>query len=118
MLSLRFVVVSLLVCGFFVGCRTNETPEAQVHDLEITASIESKIASDVGLSTVPKVSVNSTNGIVTLSGQVDCGRDQGQIEAIAKSVPHIVRVVSNLQVQTSTSSRASWPIAFSTTAAG
>ncbi len=99
------VLIPLLLCGFFLGCRTNETPEAQVHDLEITASIKSKMASDVGLATVPNVAVNSTNGIVTLSGQVDSAATKTRIEAIAKSVPHVVRVVNNIQVQASTSSR-------------
>ncbi len=108
----------LLLCGVFAGCRTNETPEAQVHDMEITASIKSKMASDVGLSTVPNVSVNSTNGIVTLSGQVDSAATKAKIETLAKSVPHVVRVVNNLQVQTPTSSRVSSPAFVSTTAAG
>ncbi len=101
----------MLLCGFLLGCRTNETPEAQVHDLEITASIKSKMASDVGLATVPNVSVNSTNGIVTLSGQVDSAATKAKIEGIAKSVPHVVRVVNNLQVQASTSSRVFYPVA-------
>lgn len=39
--------------------------------MEITANVKTKLASDVGLSTVPDISVNSTNGVVTLSGQVD-----------------------------------------------
>jgi hypothetical protein len=29
------------------GCRTNESPEGQVDDLEITAQLKSKLASDV-----------------------------------------------------------------------
>jgi osmotically-inducible protein OsmY len=80
------------------ACRTNESPEQQVNDLEITASVKSKLASDVGLSTVPNISVNSTNGVVTLSGQVDTAAQRAQAESIARSAPHVVRVVDNLQV--------------------
>ena len=86
-----------LVCAL-VGCRTNETPRQQVDDLEITASIKSKLASDVGLSTVPDVSVNSTDGVVTLSGSVDSAATKSRVETIARNVPKVTRVVDNIQV--------------------
>jgi BON domain len=88
----------ILVCVLLPACRTNESPEAQVNDLEITANVKSKLASDVGLSSVPNISVNSTNGVVTLSGQVSKAGDKAKAEAIAKSVPHVVRVINDLQV--------------------
>ena len=44
-----------------VACRTNESPEGQVDDAQITAQVKSKLASEVGLSTVTNISVNSTN---------------------------------------------------------
>jgi hyperosmotically inducible periplasmic protein len=94
----------LLLClaaGLF-GCRTNSSPEQQVHDLEITADVKSKLASDVGLSTVPNISVNSTNGVVTLSGQVDSDAQKAKAESLAKGVPHVARVVDNLQVAAAT----------------
>ncbi len=86
-----------LVCSL-VGCRTNETPREQVNDLEITANIKSKLASDIGLSTVPDVSVNSTEGVVTLSGSVDSDATKARVESIARGVPKVVRVVDSLQV--------------------
>lgn len=64
-------LIPVLLAAALLGCRTNESPEGQVHDMEITANVKTKLASDVGLSTVPDISVNSTNGVVTLSGQVD-----------------------------------------------
>jgi hyperosmotically inducible protein len=80
------------------ACRTNESPEGQVNDLEITASVKSKLAGDLGLSTVPNISVNSTNGVVTLSGQVDTAATREKAEAIARAVPHVTRVVNKLQI--------------------
>ena len=88
----------LLFLLLLPACRTNESPEGQVNDLEITASVKSKLASDLGLTTVPNISVNSTNGVVTLSGQVDNAATKTKAEAIAKGVPHVVRVVDNLQI--------------------
>src|ERR1700722_1078344 len=94
----RFLLALTLSGVLLTGCRTNETPAAQVNDIEITASVKSKLASDVGLSTVPDISVNSTNGVVTLSGAVDSAGTKERAETIARSVPKVVRVVDNLQI--------------------
>jgi hyperosmotically inducible protein len=93
---LRYLPLLLLL--LLPGCRTNESPEQQVNDLEITATVKSKLASDVGLSTVPNIAVNSTNGVVTLSGQVDTADQRAKVESIARSTPHVVRVVDNIQI--------------------
>jgi hyperosmotically inducible periplasmic protein len=95
---MKTLALSLALACALVGCRTNETPRQQVDDLEITANIKSKLASDVGLSTVPDVSVNSTNGVVTLSGSVDSAATKSRVETIARNVPKVVRLVDNLQV--------------------
>jgi hyperosmotically inducible periplasmic protein len=90
----------LLVFAFALlpACRTNESPEGQVNDLKIATEVKSKLASDVGLSSVTNISVNSTNRVVTLSGQVDSPEIQTKAEAAAKSVPGAARVVDTLQV--------------------
>ncbi len=88
----------LLLCAALLGCRTNETPEGQVDDLQITAQVKSKLASDVGVSTMTNISVNSTNGVVTLAGQVDSSSAKEKAEGIVRAVPKVVRVVDNLQV--------------------
>jgi osmotically-inducible protein OsmY len=94
--------IAMLLLGVtvlaIVACRTNESPEMQVDDVQITAQIKSKLAADVGLSTVTNISVNSTNGIVTLAGQVDSEPTKAKAEAAAKSVPKVIRVIDNLQV--------------------
>jgi len=90
----------LALLALLVGCRTNESPEGQVNDLEITAQLKSKLAADVGLSSMTNISVNSTNGVVTLSGQVDSETAKAKAEALATAVPKVVRVVNNLQVVT------------------
>jgi hyperosmotically inducible periplasmic protein len=96
---MKFLLL-LAVIGSLIGCRTNESPEGQVHDLEISAQVRSKLASDVGLSSVTNISINSTNGVVTLSGQVDSEDAKTKAENVARSVPKVVRVVNNLQVAT------------------
>ena len=91
-------LIPLILAAALFGCRTNSSPEQQVRDLQITTDVKTKLASDEGLSTVPNVAVNSTNGVVTLSGQVDSAAAKAKAESIAGSVPHVVRVVDNLQV--------------------
>jgi osmotically-inducible protein OsmY len=94
-----FLLLSLLVTFSWVGCRTNETPEAQVNDLEITTQLKSKLAAaDVGLSTMTNISVNFTNGVVTLAGSVDSADAKAKAEALARAIPKEVRVVNNLQI--------------------
>jgi hyperosmotically inducible protein len=95
---MKALALSLVLFFALVGCRTNETPREQVDDMEITAKVKSKLASDVGLSTVPDVSVNSTNGVVTLSGSVDSATTKGRIDTIARGIPKVVRVENNLQI--------------------
>ena len=98
---MRYVLSALLLASL-IGCRTNESPEAQVDDLQITAQVTSKLASDIGVSSVTNISVNSTNAVVTLSGLVNSAEIKGKAESIARSVPKVARVVNNLQIASRT----------------
>jgi hyperosmotically inducible protein len=91
-------LLALFLFALLIGCRTNESPKGQVDDFQITTQIKAKLASDVGPSSLANVSVNSTNAVVTLSGQVDSANAKAKAETVAKSVPKVVRVVNNLQV--------------------
>ena len=97
---MRPILLLLILCACLAGpaCRTNESPEAQVDDLQIATQIKANLASDVGASTVTNIAVNSTNGVVTLSGQVDSAEAKAKALAIAKGAPKVVRVVDSLQI--------------------
>ncbi|HUK17647.1 MAG TPA: BON domain-containing protein [Bryobacteraceae bacterium] len=97
---MRALLVAGMACLLLGGCRTNESPEGQVDDLKISTQVKAKLAQDVGLATVPNISVNSTNGVVTLSGQVDSDAQRSKAEDLAKSVNNVKKVVDNLQVAT------------------
>ena len=92
---LLFTAVVLLAS---VGCRTNETPEQQVRDAKITANVKSKLASDLGPSSVTNISVNVTNGVVTLAGSVDDSAEKSKALAAAQALPEVARVNDDLQV--------------------
>jgi hypothetical protein len=91
-------IPALAILFSLVACRTNESPEAQVDDLQITTEVKAKLASDIGVSSVTNISVNSTNGVVTLAGQVDSSDIKTKAAAIARALPKVTRVVDNLQV--------------------
>ena len=93
-------ISAIILLVLLAACRTNESPEAQVDDLKITAQVKSKMASDIGVSSVTNISVNSTNGVVTLAGQVDTPAIKAKAVEIARAVPKVTRVVDNLQVTT------------------
>ena len=96
---MRFLVtIVLLMLIPELGCRTNESPEQQVTDAKITASVKSKLAEDLGPSTVTNISVNVTNGVATLAGTVHNAAEKSKAIAIAQGVPNVVRVNDNLQI--------------------
>ena len=81
------------------ACRPNETVEGQARDTKIKTQIKSKLASDVGASTLTALSVDVTNGVVTLAGPVHSEEEKARVESVAKSVEGVVSVNNALQVQ-------------------
>ena len=95
---MRIFLTLALFAAFVAGCRTNQTPQGQLNDLKIATQLRTKLASDMGPATLANISVNSTNGVVTLAGQVDTATAKAQAETEARGIPNVVRVVNNLQV--------------------
>jgi osmotically-inducible protein OsmY len=93
---MRFLLVLLLLGA--VACRTNETPESQVNDAEILASVKAKLAEGLGATTVTNISVNVTNGVVTLSGTAHNADEKSKAISIAQAVPKVVSVNDSLQI--------------------
>jgi osmotically-inducible protein OsmY len=89
-------VIVVLMLG--IGCRTNESPEQQVNDDKIMASVKSKLAQELGPSTMTNISVNVTNGVVTLAGTVHNSEEKSKAVAIAQGVPNVIHVNDNLQI--------------------
>lgn len=94
----RLVSGILLALVLLAACRTNVTPEQQVRDAEIVTRVKAKLAQELGVGTVTNISVNSTNGVVTLSGQVDNSARKEKAAGIARTVPNVTQVNNNLQV--------------------
>jgi len=94
------VLLCVAILAFSVGCGTAQSPRRQVDDAAISARIKAKLASDVSLSSVTNIDVNTTNGVVTLAGQVESEDVRHRAEQIAGGVEGVVSVSNNLQVET------------------
>ena len=92
-------VAVLALVSFAAACKTTTSPGTQVDDAAIKASVKAKLAADVKLSTLTNIEVNSTNGVVTLAGEVRDESDRVAAVAVARSVDGVVRVNNNLQVK-------------------
>ncbi len=92
------ILAAAAAAGILAGCRATQAPEAQVRDAEITAEVRRGLASELGLQTMTNVDVNTTNGVVTLAGEVRTPSDRELAEVIARRVPDVRSVNNNLQV--------------------
>jgi len=95
-LLLAFSVAGTVTVG---GCRTTQSAGTQVDDAGIKIAVKAKLAKDVRFSTLTNIEVNSTNGIVTLAGQVKSNEDRVAAAEIARSVDGVVKVNNELQVE-------------------
>lgn len=97
--GLMGVAAIVVLASFVAGCKTSTSAGTQVDDAAIKTSVKAKLAADVKLSTLTNIEVNSTNGVVTLAGQVDNPDQKRMAGDVARSVEHVVRVNNNLQVK-------------------
>ncbi len=83
------LLASLLVVG--VACTK------AVDDNQVTSQIQAKLNEDSGLQGKP-ITVQTSGGVVTLSGTVDNDAQRAAASRYASAVPGIKEVVNNLQV--------------------
>lgn len=84
---------------FAEGCNTTQPPNRQLSDVQITTRVKAKLASDIGGSSLTNVDVTTTNGVVTLSGQVQNADIKQKADTVTISVPGVTAVNNNIQVQ-------------------
>ena len=90
---------ALVVLFFMTGCQalTGQTVGESMDDSMITSSVKSQLASDK-LVTLTRVEVETNNGIVYLTGQVQTAEQRSHIGSIASQVKGVKKVVNNVQV--------------------
>ena len=85
--------------GGWTACKSTQTIGEQTDDAGIKASVKAKLAQDVRFSTLTNIEVNSTNGVVTLAGQVHNIDEKRAAERVAASVAGVKKVNNELQVE-------------------
>jgi len=91
--------IALFAVALAGACKTTTSAGRQVDDASIKSAVKAKLAADVKLSTLTNIEVNSTNGVVTLAGQVRDESDRVAAERVAMSVDGVVRVNNELQIK-------------------
>jgi hyperosmotically inducible protein len=91
--------VTLVILFFMTGCQamTGQTMGEQIDDSYITGAVKTKLASDK-LASLTRVEIETNNGVVYLTGQVQSAEQRSHVGSVASQVKGVKRVVNNLQV--------------------
>ena len=89
----------LVFLMLLAGCQsmTGETVGETVDDTGITTRVKSALAADKG-SSLTRVGVETTRGVVHLTGVVQSSADRSRAEQVTRTVSGVRGVNNNLQV--------------------
>lgn len=88
--------IVLFVLSGMIACK--ESASSKMSDSEITSAVQEKLRSDVNVGS-SDIQVETNEGKVTLTGEVDSLVDSNQAIALAKSIPQVKSVQSELEVK-------------------
>lgn len=82
------------------GCQalTGSTVGENIDDTGITTRVKAALAADKG-ATLTRVGVETTRGVVQLSGVVESAADRSRAEQVTRTVSGVKSVANNLQVR-------------------
>jgi hyperosmotically inducible periplasmic protein len=89
---------AVVLVAFVSGCTTTQSPKRQIDDNAITAAVKAKLTA-ARFSNIVNVDVNTTNGIVTLAGEVPNARVKADAEREVRTVDGVRGINNNLQVK-------------------
>jgi osmotically-inducible protein OsmY len=95
----RRLVAIVFVLGLGAGCQstTGESAGRNIDDATITTEVKAKLTAE-SAANLTRVNVNTTNGQVSLVGNVPTPADRARAEQLARSVKGVQKVANNLQV--------------------
>ncbi len=93
------LAVILVVLFFMTGCQatTGETAGQNMDDSTLTTSVKTSLAGE-RLNTLTRVGVETNNGVVYLTGEVETAAEKSRAGTVASQVKGVKKVVNNLQV--------------------
>jgi hyperosmotically inducible protein len=99
MRKVRFLVSVIAVSLLLASCQamTGRSAGRNVDDAALTASVNAALVADKA-SNFTRIDVDTTSGVVSLTGTVETAEQRQRAEQIAGRVDGVKRVVNNLQV--------------------
>jgi hyperosmotically inducible protein len=97
--TFKILTVTLAVLFFLNGCQamTGETAGQNIDDGTLTTYVKTQLAGE-RLNTLSRVGVETNNGIVYLTGEVETATEKSRAGTVASQVKGVKKVVNNLQV--------------------
>ncbi len=94
----RLTVMAVFLL-LMAGCQamTGETAGQNIDDGTLTTSVKTSLAGE-RLNTLTRVGVETNNGIVVLTGEVETAAEKSRAGTVASQVKGVKQVVNNLQV--------------------
>lgn len=91
-MKMLFMILLAALAFTYVGCNTQT-----LDDVGISAKVKGSLATDTETSAI-KIGVDTTNGVVTLSGVVPTEREKAKAEQIARNTEGVKQVVNNISI--------------------
>ena len=94
----RWLLLGVLVAGLAGCAHGGEQTGAYVDDSWITVKIKSEMVSDKNVH-ARDISVNTTKGVVTLSGTAATWEESNKAAEIARRIPGVKEVENDISIQ-------------------
>jgi hyperosmotically inducible periplasmic protein len=97
--AFKRLTVTLALLFFMTGCQamTGETAGQNIDDGTLTTYVKTQLAGE-RLNTLSRVGVETNNGIVYLTGEVETATEKARAGTVTSQVKGVKQVVNNLQV--------------------
>jgi hyperosmotically inducible protein len=92
-MKLSFIAIVAALVISLTGCERGAAPDAT-----ITNTVKSRLAADPTTSAA-RIDVDTSNGVVTLSGSVPTAAEKSEAERIARNTQGVTQVVNNINVE-------------------
>jgi len=92
-MKLSFIAIAAALVISLTGCERRSAS-----DTTVTTAVKNKLAADPTTSAT-RINVDTSNGIVTLSGAVPTPAEKSEAERIARNTKGVTQVVNNITVE-------------------
>src|SRR5215475_2258226 len=92
-MKLSLIAISAALVISLAGCERRSAGDATIN-----TAVKNKLAADP-ITSAAKIDVDTSNGVVTLSGKVPTAAEKSEAERIARNTQGVRQVVNNITVE-------------------